>query len=225
MLTIMMLFNSFLSIGQTKQVEVEGIFEPGWGYRGYSISDIESDIKFTGLFAENNVFYLKPIEVGFAEDIVECTGDSALIFIIDEDNCLFLFPHFTGYNEAPIEAINQGERIGMSPNTQFNFTYNQINYTLQADGEMENSNIENYTLTFFRTDCRTKQIIVELDYIQSTEVEILFIGDLDGDGEPDIILNAPNNYENRDIMLFLSSSKQEKELLHLEAEKFDWFDC
>ena len=221
----MMLFNSFLSIGQTKQVEVEGIFEPGWGYRGYSTSDVEPDIKFTGLFAENNVFYLKPIEVGFSEDIVECTEDSALVLIIDEDNCLFLFPNFTGYNEAPIEAINQGERIEMSPNTQFNFTYNQINYTLQADGEMENSNIKNYTLTFFRTDCQTKQIIVELDYIQSTEVEILFIGDLDGDGEPDIILNAPNNYENRDIMLFLSSSKHEKELLHLEAEKFDWFDC
>jgi hypothetical protein len=224
-LTAIMLLSSFLSIGQTKHVEVGGIIEPNWAYRSYSTSDFEPDIKFTGLFAENDMFYIKPVEVSFSVDIVDCTGDSALSLWTSDYDCIFLFLDFEGYNDAPIESINQGKEITMSANTQFNFTCNNTNYTLQADGEIEDSDTKNYKLTFSKTGCETKQILVAHEYINSTEVEILFIGDLDGDSEPDIIVNAADNYENRWIMLFLSSTKQEKELLHLEAEEFNWFDC
>ena len=220
-----MLLSSFLSIGQTKQVEVGGVLETTTAYRGYSSSDFEKDFKFTGLFEENGMFYIKPVEVSFSVDIVDCTGDSALGFWTFDYDCIFLFLDFEGYNDAPIESINQGKEITMSVNEQFNFTCNKTNYTLQADGEIEDSDTKNYTLTLSKIGCETKQILVAHEYINSTEVEILFIGDLDGDSEPDIILNAPDNYENRWIMLFLSSTKQEKELLHLEAEDFNWFDC
>ena len=224
-LTLMILLSSFLSIGQTKQMEVGAILETTTAYRDYSISDFEKDIKFTGLFEENGMFYIKPVDVSFHMDIVDCTGDSALGFWTSDYDCLFLFIDFEGYNDAPIESINRGKEITMSVNEQFNFTCNNINYTLQADGEMEDSDTKNYKLTLSKSDCETKQTIVSHEYIKSTEVTILFIGDIDGDNEPDIILNAPDNYENRWIMLFLSSTKQELELLHLEAEDFNWFDC
>jgi hypothetical protein len=66
---------------------------------------------------------------------------------------------------------------------------------------------------------------VNIPKIEGTSVELLFIGDLDGDGKPDIILNAPSNYENRIIMVFLSSTAKEGDFLKCETQKSDWFDC
>lgn len=208
-----------------KNVEVGGIMEPNQGYRSLSASNIpDFDDEFVGLFVENEKYRLRLVEITFEEGFSECTNDTILAFIPNED-CLFLFPYFRGYNTALIKAVDEGRKIEMIPDSHFSFTYNCINYTLQANGEVENSNINNYTLSFCKTDCQTKQILVAHNYMQDAVVTILFIGDLDGDKEPDIILDAADNYENRRIQLFLSSSKQGEELLHLEAENFDWFDC
>jgi hypothetical protein len=54
---------------------------------------------------------------------------------------------------------------------------------------------------------------------------LLFIGDLDGDGKPDIILDAPSDYENKKIFLFLSSTAKDGKYLRCEAWKFDDLSC
>ena len=268
-LVIVLLLNSFWSIGQTKQVKVEGILEPHVNYQALSFPKIKLEDKYIGLFAKNGTFYLRETEVGFytgdddysnestsdysldAYDPSEEDGDdwdvSTLTFPSDDDDsftddewysdestvafipsegCLFLFVNFTGYNKAPFEAIYERYGIDMIPNKHFyySFDYNNIRYTLQADGKKEDSDIKNYSLSFCKGDCQTKQVIFKHELIQDAMIKLLFIGDLDGDSEPDIILNAADNYENRRIMLFLSSLKQGKELLHLAAEKFDMFE-
>jgi hypothetical protein len=128
-------------------------------------------------------------------------------------------------NTAPIEAVNDGTAIEMIPGTCFDFKYNDIEYTLQAKGETDGSNIKNYALSFCKTDCQTGQILATGELMENTFAKILFIGDIDGDGEPDIILNASHHYEFKRIQLFLSSTKKDNELLHLEAETAKWVDC
>lgn len=224
-----LLINPFWGIGQIKDIEIGGIFEPYIGYRDYQddfiFDTVNSGAEFIGLFTENGKFYLKPIYVDFEKRFDECINDTTMALIPNENHCIFLFSLFTGYNTAPIESVNDGKSIEMMPDINFNFSYNDIKYTFQADGEIDDSNIKNYSLCFLKTDCQTKQILVTHEIIESTVVSILFIGDLDGDEEPDIILNAPTNYENRRIIFFLSSTKKKNELLHFETEKFDWFDC
>jgi hypothetical protein len=226
LLAFILVINSFWSAGQQnvdQRVEVGGLYQPD---QAYSIERTWNP-EFIGLFAENEKFYLKPTIVDFEEGINDCTLDSTITLAPKDDHCIFLFSYFTGYNTVPIEAVEGGKAIEMTPGKSFHFkyNYNDIDYILQADGEIDGSNINNYTLSFCKTDCQTEQILVAYELIESTVVQILFIGDLDGDGEPDIILDAPTNYENKRIMLFLFSTKQENELLHLETEKFDWFDC
>jgi len=68
-------------------------------------------------------------------------------------------------------------------------------------------------------------VIVNIPHIRYTYVRLLFIGDLDGDGEPDIILDAPGDYEELNIMVFLSSTAKKGEYLRLEALLNAQFDC
>lgn len=212
--------------GQIHKTEVGAIYEPYCGYRNHSLCDVATpDDIFIGLIKENGKYYLKQTEVEYMEGINECTEDSTLTLVPVERNSVFLFSHFEGYNRSPIEAIDEGKEITVLPGNRFDFTHNKTNYTLHAGGELGDSDIQNYTLSFCKEGNPINQTLAAHEYLQSTIVIILFIGDLDGDGEPDIILDSGDNYENRRIRLFLSSTKKENELLHLEAEKFDWFDC
>ena len=182
-----------------------------------------SGSEFIGLFVENGKFHLRPTIV----DLVELYHDghqAVYQYLLSRDeNSLFLFSYFIGYNPNPIEAVNGGRGIAIMPGDTFNFTYNGISYTFQADGEMDwRSNISNYTLSFSKTGCQTKQILVSHAFTEDGYAIILFIGDLDGDGKPDIILNGTHHYEFSNIMLFLSSTAEDGNLLRLEGGEACW---
>lgn len=54
---------------------------------------------------------------------------------------------------------------------------------------------------------------------------VYFIGDLDGDGKPDFVMNRPSNYEEDYLILFLSSYALEGEVVRPVAIYQDGFDC
>lgn len=110
----------------------------------------------------------------------------------------------------------------MCPNTTVDFTYNGVAYRLKTEGEDDDGDTKNYQLHTGRKGDKKEQVLVNHALVESACIEILFIGDLDGDSKPDIILNARTNFENRYIMLFLSSTREKGELLHLEASDFWW---
>jgi hypothetical protein len=226
LLILVLAISFFYSTGQVKnteqKVETAGLFEP---YQSLSVDTEEWNTEFIGLFNENGKFHLKPTSIYFEKGFNDCLSDSVIYLVPNDENCIFLFSFFTGYNTSPIETVNEGKAIEMMPDTYFNFIYNNIEYTFQANGEMDDGNIKNYTLSFCKTDCQTKQNLVTRNLIESTIVSILFIGDLDGDGKPDIILDASHHYEYKKILLFLSSTKENNELLHSEAEMGKWLDC
>ena len=200
---------------------VSWIIEPLRGLRdavmGYS------DNEFIGLFGKKGKFYMKPTKINRDVFYEYCTQDSLVSAdLVEEDNCYLLFKDFIDYNSEPIDAVNEGKLIEMRPNTAFDFTYNGDKYKLKTEGEEDNGDTKNYKLYICSKQCKKEQVLVNNELVDDAYIEILFIGDLDGDSKPDIILNAPTNYENRYIMLFLSSTRRKGELLHLEASDFYW---
>ena len=186
----------------------------------------KNGLEYIGLFERNGKFYMKPTRVKWVKSYDDCNQDSTDVAVtFGEDNCYLLFNDFIDYNSEPIDAVNEGKLIEMRPNTAFDFTYNGVKYKLKTEGEEDNSNTKNYKLYICSKRCKKEQVLVDHEFVDDAYIEILFIGDLDGDSKPDIILNAPTNYENRYIMLFLSSTRRKGELLHLEASEFDWYDC
>jgi hypothetical protein len=205
-----------------QKVKTVGLFEP---YQSFPADTEEWSSGVTGLFNENGKFHLKPTSIHFEKGFNDCLSDSVMFLVPNDENCIFIFYPFPACDTVSIDTVNEGKAMEMMPGTCFNFIRNNVGYTFQADGETADGNIKNYTLSFCKKDCRTKQILIARNLIESAIVSILFAGDLDDDGKPDIILNASHHYEYKKIMLFLSSTRENDELLHYEAEIAEWIDC
>jgi len=203
---------------------VDAIYEANWSYRKIKRGDIYNTYNIIGLFCENNVCYLKPTNISFLDGENECSGDATLTFISEAK---FLFSNSINYNKNNFQSVIS-EVKPMLPGEKFVFTFEDQIYELESFGERLNSDgydVKNYLLVYSTAGAASKQTIVSIPTIEYTSVKLLFIGDLDGDGKPDIILDAPSNYENKNIILFLSSTANDDEYLRCEACTSDWFDC
>jgi uncharacterized protein (TIGR02145 family) len=206
---------------------IRAVYEP-IGYRVDNYNEIPDTNRFIGLFREKNGYYLKPANVSFVKGKDDCTYGLNLALKSDAE---FLFLNFTGYNEDKIPSVKLDRDKTMLPNNNFAFDFGDKRYELKAFGERCKTDedyedcVKNYSLVFSEKGTDGKQTIVRIPRTEHSAPQLLFIGDLDGDGKPDIILNAQSHYENRYIMVFLSSTAKKGEILRLEAKKFNWFDC
>lgn len=217
------IFASNVNIIYEPSGRIQAIYEPNLGYRELNRIEIPNINNFIGLFYKDGLYYLKPEKISFADSYSECTGDSTLSLVSE---ARFLFLNFIDYNKNQIQSIlSEGKE--MLPNEKFTFDFGNKQYELEAFGEkgINEYNVIKYSLVYSIKGMTGKQTIVNIPKIEETSVQLLFIGDLDGDGNPDIILNAPSNYENRIIMVFLSSTAKRGDYLRCEAQKSDWFDC
>jgi len=215
---------------------VYAVYAAPFVYRGMKRADIRYQNKLTGLFCKNGDCYLRPAKVSFLYDINDCTQDSELVL---KSDARFLFSNFINYNNRKIPSVHLYEdhiyvdsiynhTKAMPPNMRFSFTFGKKEYELEAFGEIINndeSEVNNYSLTFSIKGASHRDTIVNMEHINSTFVRLLYIGDLDSDGKPDIILDAPDDYESHHIMLFLSSTVKKENYLRCECEKWDSFDC
>ncbi|MDR1811557.1 MAG: hypothetical protein LBQ87_01905 [Candidatus Fibromonas sp.] len=217
---------------------IQGIYSANWGYREMERSEIPDTSNLVGLFRENDAYYLKPEKIVFNDNDGKednCGGGPVLALMSEAK---FLFLNFTDYNKDKIQAISfgkvkveGGEIEGwklLLLNEKFTFDFGNVQYEFEALGEVDKERddwIRNFSLVYSIKGSANKQMIVNIPQAEGVEFRLLFIGDLDGDGKPDIILDAPKNYEHTDIMLFLSSTAKEGEYLRREAHKEAWFDC
>ena len=218
------MFASNVNIVYEPSGRIQAVYQSNWGYREMSRTEIPSTSNIIGLFCvENNAYYLKQTKITFKDDVDDCSGDATLSLVSEAK---FLFLNFTNYNKNKIQSILLKDRE-MLPNEKFTFDFGSKQYELEAFGEkgIDEYNVKNYSLVYSIKGMTRKQTIVNIPKIEGTSVQLLFIGDLDGDGKPDIILNAPSNYENQIIMVFLSSTAKKGDYLRCEAQKSDWFDC
>jgi hypothetical protein len=203
-----------------------GIYEP---YGSVDDGENLNPHEFTALI-NNGIFVLRQIKPRLERVFNDCLSDSTTVIVPERtDKCLFLFSGLGEYyNSGPIKDANNGETIEMTPGRRFDFLYGEVGYTFEAEGETDKTDeghIKNYTLSFGITDEQRRQTLVAHDRTEDAVAKILFIGDIDGDDVPDVILDATHHYEFKRIQLFLSGTKQKEELLHFETEYAAWQDC
>ena len=113
------------------------------------------------------------------------------------------------------------------PDENITFEYSGVEYSIYADGENgEYGNLEDYELFITRNEGSTSTVhsITSHAFFDDTMVEILFIGDIDGDEVPDMIIEDSNKYSFSKPVLLLSRPSSEKEIFVRIGEK-EFYSC
>ena len=185
--------------------------------------------KFTylGLFKNEESYFLKPTRIKVETSYDKCSGDS--IFetkAVSSGECLFLLWGLPQYSSNAIQTHYIADhRRFVPPNKNYIFSFSKEHYAFRGYGESVGNSVNNYKLKLINETLNREQILIDEEYLDDSKVDILFIGDLDGDDKPDIIINAPPSKDTRNVMLFLSSYAEKGELVHCVSQQFDWFDC
>jgi len=146
------------------------------------------------------------------EDEEPCSGmPTQTIETVKNSLILFKIPQIKTGN---IDTVAFKKRV-LSPKQNINFTYAGHSYQLRAEGI---DPVQNYYRDlknpFYRlvltSNGKEKTILHQTEY-NDTVTEILFIGDLDNDGEVDFILSSPRDYEEQRILIILSKDNKQYE--------------
>ncbi|MDR0196301.1 MAG: hypothetical protein LBI73_14365 [Myroides sp.] len=168
----------------------------------------------------------------------ECTGDTEIgVFSPEETEPLFFFsPKNKDIKEGKIVSLSNKVAPFWVGNT-VEFTFNDLIYRFTATGTLKDTykytddesskektfkNFNDYKL-YLQVGDNAKQLVFEQDSFSDTFIKLLFVGDLDGDGKLDFILETSADYEQEVIRVFLS--KGAKHYLYEAAMGQDDFSC
>lgn len=218
--------------------EEVSIFIDG-GYRGSEPSEFEWMLQgdWYDLYKNEstNEYILEKSDITIVKNYDDCLMDSTT-FVTSRDAIAMInglhFKNFKIKSFTPdITTVEPGKKLV--------FTFNNIEYTLRADGIYTDENnvyivndfiinqshneIINYKLYLYSQN--KKQLLISVPQFNNTFVQILFIGDLDEDGKPDFIFDTSRDYEEKRVTLFLSSPAQDKEIVVPIDEASYVFDC
>lgn len=179
--------------------------------------------------SEQKEFEIAPVNLSVVEFYWDCGDMNMYTITSDRANSILLFE---GLNiNLGIVNSHFHEITCVMPDTNYTFSFNNIDYTLRAEGILDPYSDEKegeYDLT---TDGRKEtgnvyqeyklylesggisQLILAIDNFSNRYVRINFIGDLDKDGKPDFIFDTTTWYEDYEKTLFLSSFADKGELV------------
>lgn len=157
----------------------------------------------------------------------ECVGEDVMIIQSKHENSILFFTPFEGLANNLNTIL---EDISIFPFINTNFRLNGKNYQLTPYGnvyneageslspkkinsiprdELEYTEIKSYELAILMPDGRSLTI-TEIENIRSVIPKVIWAGDLNNDGLPDMILDLSNFYENQHLILYLSDQNDLK---------------
>lgn len=188
---------------------------------GFVPSDFET-ADWTGLYEDEDGLYCKKAQakVKAVRDPWDDDENSLNATIIEDESktpAVFLFSGITVPENFRVKSFNNiPNRILIGNSTQLG------DYTLKADGEVtqENQLPLTYRLTIMgsKNGKKIEQVIVDHEFLDDAMTAILWAGDLDGDGVPDMIIDMSHKYSYSAPALFLSSQADEGDILKLVGE-------
>ena len=191
----------------------------------FSGAFVPSDFKTTswiGIYKDSNGMYCKSTQakVKAVRDMWnqdEDNLDATIIEDVSKDASVFLFSGITVPENFRINEFNN-----ILHRVEIGKTAKIGKYTLKAEGNLapESQAPLTYKLSISgpRKGKNIDQIIVNHEFLDDGMTEILWIGDLDADGMPDMIIDMSPKYSYSTPTLFLSSKADEGNLLKLVAE-------
>ncbi|MBK9191258.1 MAG: hypothetical protein IPM77_06925 [Crocinitomicaceae bacterium] len=173
--------------------------------------------KWTGLFFGLHGYFLEPALVNFErvnDAILDDENDKTgwQVSTSNSEMCAALLSGID-LKSKKIESVTFSKNILM-PGDSLSFEFNKTHYTLFASGisypnsfDTETRIAENYSM--FISAVKNNIQITELLFTHESFDEnmsfIEFIGDIDDDGFPDLIINTTSHYNTSNPTLFLSS--------------------
>ena len=159
-------------------------------------------------------YYLKKADIRIESYYNDCWGDSVK-YVESQRKPLVFVKGIIPQNEE-IFSIPVTKRC-VWVGEKYSFSFKEKIYIFRGDGntiksEMAHTDdgyerrdeVKNYKL-YLSEQGKSEQLIVAIPTFNDTFVKILWIGDLDGDGKPDFILDTSRHYEEETVLLFLSS--------------------
>ena len=188
---------------------------------GFVPSDFEMS-DWTGIYVDENGMYCKPTQakIKAVRDMWNDDEDNLDATIIDDESeipSVFLFSGITVPENFRVKSFNNiPNRILVGNSTKLG------DYILKADGEVtqENQLPLTYRLTIMgsKNGKEIEQVIVNHEFLDDAMTAILWVGDLDGDGIPDMIIDMSPKYSYSTPSLFLSSQADDGDILKLVGE-------
>lgn len=185
--------------------------------------------------------HVKP-KITFGRD--ECVGEDVMIIRSPKKNTICFFTAFPGLAEQPVTAL--ADRL-LFPGREVKFIFNDQPYKLSAMGsvmvfdqnqqyilpeaELKNKSdeaisdatIEHYQLFF--TAPGVYYAIAAVPEINGAPPRLIWAGDLNNDGLPDLLISTPGFYENQQLSFFLSDIHDKEQPLKKVAELEVVNDC
>ena len=173
---------------------------------------------------------LRVAELHLERGYNECWGDSTVHVGSAREALLFI--HGLAANEdLPTVALNK-RRVW--PGEELSFAFGDATYKLRGEGvsgdtgtresERWDDEVVNYKL-LFSDGSGKEQLIVAVPSFEHAFMAIRWIGDLDGDRKPDLLLDISTHYEQEVVVLYLSSLAEDGELVGAAAVSCEDFSC
>lgn len=194
-------------------------------YHGEEVTAAMKKADWYSLHKKDNNYFLEPAKLKF---------ENVFDGIVDNDTNIRTGIKVTGQNDDDIFIANAGTlKTGalnsvsldtniVLPGKSFYFDYGDAHYRLYAsgyrykEGDEGHFSVRNYTMYLEKQEkgVTTKQPIAAIPnmYEFDTVPVILFVGDLDGDNEPDMVLNTVM-YNSSSLVLYLSGNAEQGQLL------------
>ncbi len=173
-----------------------------------------------GLFKSDSTSFLKVVHPKFerVKDAILDEGDEVTGWEITteiEDKCILLI---TGLNltEGEIPTIDLHSSMPL-PSDTINLNLEESSTRLVVSGLNHEGFLANYKMKLLEPKENKEQIIVAKSNFDDQMINILWAGDIDGDGKVDLIIDTARHYNVMAPSLFLSSQADEKSIVKCVA--------
>jgi hypothetical protein len=188
------------------------------------VQPFEPKLSWQGLFCTKDTAYIKNTKLKFSREQSEIDEDGKVTGwrITSDNKDLGYFISGAGLIEGPINEVKITKK-SIVPGEKEVFNYNNIIYTIYATGyyDAKNEDFSNYKLflmanvkghIFNQLLMSTPNLGDQMAIEGDEQIQISFIGDIDGDNIPDFILNRYGEFHGF-IYLYLSKSAGDKAVL------------
>lgn len=207
---------------------LEGTFHKNEVWRGAEKK------QWLGLYYENGKYVLRPasLQVNTVEDpIVDNEGMMSGREVVAADaNAIFLL---TGLDKVMAGEVDTAvfSRTTLAANKELIYSFNGRDYLIQSYGDSTLASTGEYSYSNYgwkavgrKNGKKIEQLLAEDETFDDPIYVLLWAGDLDKDGIPDLLLDLSNHYNLARYTLFLSS-KAERGKLYRKVAVFEAVGC
>ncbi|SEW51047.1 hypothetical protein [Chitinophaga arvensicola] len=189
----------------------------------------ESDAKknWIGIFSNDTGYYLAPANVKLKrvnDAVVDEEGQMTgwEVKTDHKDSVVLLIAGLDLLREGPLTRIALS-KDQLQPGDSLPFRFSGVNYVLHASGNRVKRDgdyqVEDYKLflSVEKDGHRTTELLAAQPNFDDNMIRILFAGDIDGDGKPDLLLDGSWHYNVTAPTLYLSKPAEAGHLLKVTA--------